>query len=206
MSRVAALYVDTASGPYPGMPGVECWGRASKLGDQIDWLAPPDRDATKYEGPMPVVAHPPCGPWGLFAWNYKGGEGDREAGLIAVEQVEQWGGVLEHPAKSQLWKAAGLPRPKDPPKMMQDGRLGWTVEVNQCDWGHKAQKPTWLYVVGAPGLPPMPEPREATHVFVLLATSTKPELPKRERHLTPPAFAQWLAALAAECLGSGVGL
>lgn len=82
---------------------------------------------------------------------------------------------------------------------MPDGRLGLTVQVNQCDWGHKAQKPTWLYVVGAPELPPMPEPREATHVFVLLASSTKPELPKRERHLTPPLFARWLVELAASC-------
>jgi len=46
---IAALFVDEL-GPYAGMPGVDAWGES--------------RDATKYTGPAPCVAHPPCGPWG----------------------------------------------------------------------------------------------------------------------------------------------
>ena len=46
---VAALYVDPR-GIYAGMPDVELWGL-------------PDRDARAYDGPHPVVAHPPCSRW-----------------------------------------------------------------------------------------------------------------------------------------------
>lgn len=47
--RVAALYVETA-GPYFGIEGVDPWDQA--------------RDARLYDGPYPVVAHPPCQRWG----------------------------------------------------------------------------------------------------------------------------------------------
>lgn len=40
------MYVDVKRGPYPAVPGVDCWGL--------------DRDATRYAGPYPVIAHPPC--------------------------------------------------------------------------------------------------------------------------------------------------
>lgn len=87
---IAALYVDTARGPYARMRGVECWGYATRDGRQLDALAP-TRDARDYAGPWPVVAHPPCGPWGRFRRRYLGGEGDRECALVAVEQVRRYG-------------------------------------------------------------------------------------------------------------------
>ena len=48
---VAALYVD-AAGSYRDLAGVEPWD----IG----------RDARRYAGPHPVVAHPPCQRWGNF--------------------------------------------------------------------------------------------------------------------------------------------
>jgi hypothetical protein len=89
--RVAALYVDSARGAYVGLPGVDVWGWATRDGQQIDAFAE-HRDARLYAGPYPVVAHPPCGPWGRFRWNYLGGEGDAMAGVHAVDQVRTWGG------------------------------------------------------------------------------------------------------------------
>ena len=86
---------------------------------------------------------------------------------------------MEHPAQSDLWGKASkrrksystrlqgvpdLPLPGEPP----DKYGGYTIEVNQVDWGHAALKPTWLYIVGVPRakLPRMPTPRAPTHVIV----------------------------------------
>src|SRR5690606_245836 len=88
-----------------------------------------ERDARLYSGPHPVVAHPPCGPWGKLRHMYGGGEGGPELARTAVAQVRLWGGVLEHPAGSELWGGAAclnrrsalagavhdLPYPGDPP-------------------------------------------------------------------------------------------
>lgn len=190
---VAALYVDTACGPYARIDDVECWGFATKRGLQTDFWAVTS-DARRYDGPHPVVAHPPCGPWGRFWWNYKGGEGAMSCGPRAIAQARDCMGIVEHPAQSGLWSTLALPKPGDPP----DQFGGWTIEVQQCDWGHKARKPTWLYMVGVRELPPMPPKREPTHVMVRLLRNGNnwPEVPKRERHLTPPSFAQWLVDAA----------
>lgn len=191
MRTVAALYVDTARGPYRLLPAVELWGFASKSGAQVDAFAI-DRDADAYAGPHPCVAHPPCGPWGKFAFNYKGGEGAATSGLLAVESVRRWGGVLEHPEGSRLWQAAGLPGPGQ-----TDGHGGRTVRINQCDFGHRAMKPTWLYVVGA-AVPAVPAARAPTRCMVRLRSNGHdlPELPRKERHLTPVELAAWLVDLA----------
>jgi hypothetical protein len=196
--NVAALYVDTACGPYPRIFGVECWGFATRDGRQADIIAP-NSDARDYDGPHPVVAHPPCGPWGRFAWHYKGGEGAASCGPRAIEQVRTWGGVLEHPEHSRLWIACGLPVPGDEP----DEWGGRTVTVRQCDWGHPAAKPTWLYVVGGV-LPPAPPPGTPTHVMVRLKRNNNdlPELSKSRRHITPPAFASWLVQVARSAIFS----
>lgn len=190
---VAALYVDLSRGPYPRIEGVDCWGRSSRDGGQLG-LFSRDRDARRYRGPAPAIAHPPCGPWGKFKWNYKGGEGDAGSGIRAVAQVREYGGVLEHPCGSSLWAAAGLPRPRGG----RDRYGGWTLEVNQCDWGHPAKKPTWLYIVGNDTPPPRPPPGTPTHVMVRLLSNGNnlPELPRRFRHITPPLFAAWLVELA----------
>jgi hypothetical protein len=193
--RVAALYVDSARGAYVGLPGVDVWGWATRDGQQIDAFAE-HRDARLYAGPYPVVAHPPCGPWGRYRWNYGGGEGDALAGVRAVDQVRTWGGVLEHPSHSLLWAECALPAPGEP----ADRYGGRTVAVQQCDWGHRAQKPTWLYIVGSATEPPYPPAGVPTHCITRVhAGLPRPELPKRERHLTPVAFARWLVELARSC-------
>lgn len=144
---IAALYIDE-HGPYPKMPGVDAWGMT--------------RDARTYDGPHPVVAHPPCGPWGAFAHMCKSPEQDPALAIRAVEQVRRWGGVLEHPRRSRLWAHVGLPAPGGP----ADAYGGRTIEVDQVEWGHAAHKRTWLYLVRVPDDaiedPPFPG-RQPTH-------------------------------------------
>ena len=193
---VSALYIDSR-GPYVGLPGVDPW--------------PLDRDAMLYSGPHPVVAHPPCGPWGRLAMLCT--KQDPTTGPRAVEQVIRWGGILEHPAGSMLWSSqkrseitgpdllGDLPRPGE---LDLYGRGLFTIEVDQCRWGHKARKRTWLLFAGLhPGaVGTLPSWRPPTHVIDSSSSSKRAgtdkgrHLPKSLRHLTPPRFARWLICLA----------
>lgn len=197
MRTVAALYVDTKRGPYPSIPGVQCHG--------IEF------DATRYMGPCPVVAHPPCGHWGRY---HQKAHDDGHTGPIAVAQVRRFGGVLEHPKDSKLWAACGLPKPirtvsapwghPELQRAQKDAFGGWTLEVRQVDWGHVAEKRTWLYIVGRDDTPPMPPSQPAPPPPPLLRTGRRIRgwvemMSKTKRHLTPPAFAAWLVDLARGC-------
>lgn len=105
---IAALFVETG-GSYYNLPDVDPW-------DQ-------ERDARKYDGPCPVVAHPPCQRWGkLWAgqplWIKRTGErkikGDDDGCFVsALDGVRKYGGVLEHPWGSHAWPHFGL---KVPPR------------------------------------------------------------------------------------------
>lgn len=162
------------------------------------------RDARTYAGALPVVAHPPCGPWGRL--RHLSRRDDPAHALAAVEAVRRLGGVLEHPRGSLLWQAAGLPLPGAP----ADAWGGWSVKVDQCDFGHVARKSTWLYIVGTRALPPIPPPREPTHWVTggrgrregsKKAKTTPVPLgikvcSVRQRRRTPPAFAEWLIEIA----------
>ncbi len=189
MPDVAALYIDPR-GPYPKMDGVDCWDEA--------------RDARLYSGPAPIVAHPPCGPWGRL--RHLCTKDDPTLAIRAVEQVRQWGGILEHPYCSLLFRHCRLPLPGELP----DAFGGVTIEVCQSDWGHPALKRTWLYLVGLRRLPEFPPPREPTHWI----SGTRKRFPDgvrrlrgcvppgikvcsaQQRRRTPPAFAEWLVSLA----------
>ncbi len=180
--NVAALYVDLR-GPYPDRVGLEmCWGE--------------DRNAKTYTGPWPVVAHPPCGPWGRLKFLNK--HQDPDCGPRAVWQVQKFGGVLEHPQHSSLWKHCSLPRPGEP----VDAWGGFTIEVNQVNWGHKCKKATWLYCVGidpvlvAAGVR---TGRVPTHRITngSRGPTWLPRVGALEARLSPPEFAEWLLSLAA---------
>lgn len=181
MRMVAALYVDPL-GPYQSIDGVECWDEA--------------RDARLYPGPHPIVAHPPCGPWGrLHRFCTRQ---DPSLGPLAVAQVRRWGGVLEHPKASRLWRHCSLPLPGELP----DAFGGRSVDVAQVNWGHRAQKDTWLYIV-APVVGPIHLPQGATPTHVITTSRTKraslPECGKVERRLTPLPFALFLVGVARRC-------
>jgi len=191
MRPVAALYVDTRRGPYPAIAGVDCWGA--------------QRDATTWPGGMPIVAHPPCGAWGGLRHFVRFTEptlAEKRLAPIAVEQVKANGGVLEHPQRSDLWRHCNLPRPyrQVPSDFIFDDPPLWSLTVDQCDFGHKARKRTWLLFsrIRPADLPPLPGPRGYTHcvAHARYHRSHLMYLSELQRHLTPPDFAKWLVAAA----------
>lgn len=196
---IAALYV-VPDGPYTGLPGVDPWHE--------------ERDARKYEGPHPVVAHPPCQRWGRYwsggpsvAVRRKLGD-DGGCFKAALASVRRWGGVLEHPEASHAFKKFQLPIPA--------WRGGWTDPdeyggrsccVSQGHYGHPARKMTWLYAVGTSypdltwgvsknkvqpdlGYHSAEERRRA------IKTGICQRLSHRQRLLTPLAFRDLLLELA----------
>lgn len=175
---VAALYVD-ARGVYPSL--VRHWYDEA-------------RNAKTYEGPFPVVCHPPCGPWGSLRFMCT--KQDRECALVAVRQARRYGGVLEHPAGSLLWDVASLPKPGDLP----DEWGGRTIEVEQVAWSHPCTKPTWLYIVRVPSDVILRGLRVGgTPTHRVTSGPRGPKLPsasRKARTLTPPTFASWLVELA----------
>ena len=134
---IAALYV-AKNGPYFGLKNVDPWDL--------------DRDARKYSGPHPVVAHPPCERWGRY---WSGGpsakvrrlKGD-DLGCFdrALWAVNTFGGVLEHPAHSHAWAYYGI-SPPEPHGKWWLTRFGANIcQVAQGNYGHPAEKLTWLYM------------------------------------------------------------
>jgi hypothetical protein len=155
------------------------------------------RDARTYAGSLPVVAHPPCRAWGRLRHFAKPRHDEKALALFAVEQVRRCGGVLEHPAQSTLWSAAGLPALGGG----FDSFGGWTLGVKQFDFGHRADKATWLYIVGVQPGQVCRLPFELGYAPCVVETRKKdgyvrPSVSKKEREATPVAFAHWLIDLA----------
>ena len=157
-----------------------------------------ERDALNWPGGTPVVAHPPCRAWGRLQAFANPKPGEKDLARWAVRQVRTWGGVLEHPAGSALWADQNLPKPGQ-----RDECGGWTLPIVQMWWGHRAEKKTWLYIVGCEptAIPLMPmKLGEATHVIQSRKRQDyRPHVTKAEREHTPPDLACWLVELALRC-------
>jgi hypothetical protein len=173
-ARTAALYVNPA-GIYQKL-GLDCW-------DIV-------RDARKYSGLGPVIAHPPCGHWGKYhrVCRLPG----KDCGPIAVDQVRQYGGVLEHPVGSSLFRYCGCSMSTTAADLWG----GRSLVICQGYYGHAALKPTRLYFVGVdrPTLPPPPV--DCRTIFRPLEN-----LGRVERSSTPLPFALLLLCLVSQVEG-----
>jgi hypothetical protein len=162
------------------------------------------RDARNWDGNCPVIAHPPCRGWGKLRHFAKPATDEKELALFAVDKIRIHGGILEHPQGSLLFKDL-LPLPGK-----TDSWGGYTVEIDQFDFGHKAQKRTWLYIVGLPidQFPFIPERKEMP-MYVVASSGRKTgkraykkRLSIAEREETPEQFAKFLIDLAYKILAN----
>lgn len=159
-----------------------------------------DRDARNYSGDLPLIAHPPCRAWGGLRQFSKPRPDEKDLAVFAVGIIQKNGGVLEHPRGSHLWHHCGLPRPG-----LRDKFGGFTLQVEQHWWGHKARKATWLYITGCDPRDVPAIPLCFTEPEYVVAPSRRPgrapckHLPKSLREHTPIDFALWLIELVKIC-------
>jgi hypothetical protein len=193
---IAALFV-ARGGVYWDLPGVDPWDER--------------RDARLYAGQHPVVAHPPCARWCRLAglvearWGHERGV-DGGCFASALANVRRVGGVLEHPAFSDAWKAFDL----NPPGagvgwISADFHGGWTCHVEQGRYGHVAKKATWLYACRVPSLPSLDWrtiPDRESKALVsrcgnhVSSGERRHRVSKAAAAATPPAFRDVLVAIA----------
>ena len=202
---IAALYIER-DGVYGGLGNVDPW--------------PIGRDARKYSGPHPVIAHPPCERWGRY-WH--GGPSARQRRILgdddgcfeaALQAVRMWGGVLEHPEASHAWRCFGI---RTPPRFGGWIRLicgGWTCCVEQGHYGHRARKATWLYAAGITDPPSLRWGPSSASVRLdegyhsaeerrrSVRTGACQRLGKRERAATPVEFRDLLITIAQDAHAS----
>jgi hypothetical protein len=205
-TMIAALYVDGA-GCYANLPGVDVWDIA--------------RDARRYQGPWPVVAHPPCQRWGRFSEGGPSAPGTQKTGddggcfEAALVNIRKWGGVIEHPAHSKAWAWFDLDEPPTIGGWRRVAPWEWTCHVEQGHYGHFSRKPTWLYLVSRDPPAPLiwgvceslkgPDPRAVARVGYEAArrqgrmAQIGGKDKTRIREATPPAFRDALLALARAC-------
>lgn len=101
---------------YKGMPGMDPWDE--------------ERDAFRYHGSNPIIAHAPCQQWSRMKAFAKDDKDEKELAYFCLKWVIRNGGVFEHPHGSSFFKEVGI-KP--------------TICVDQSWFGFPARKRTWLY-------------------------------------------------------------
>lgn len=190
MKKIAALFVET-NGVYYGLRTVDPWDE--------------QRDARTYNGPWPVVAHPPCNRWAMplakvnqTRYGHRIGD-DGGCFKFALYNVRRYGGVLEHPANTAAWRVFKLLKPiVGTWQQMHDGN--WVTQVSQRAYGHPARKRTWLYANFGTRTPPKlnwtePAPIAVTS-WLQKTNTTLPRICKKEACRTPIEFRNLLLSLA----------
>lgn len=174
-TKIIAVLCARHKSNYAGMLGVEIYDKK--------------RDARTFSGDCSVIAHPPCRSFSAFCSKQAKPEaGERELAFWCVDQVREFGGILEQPAHSMLWKLAGLPMPGDNPR-----NGNFSMEVWQCWWGFPQIKRTWLFFSGI-NLKSVRTPLTLhangrdRRTWQLMSTP--------QRSTTPRAFCEWLVSVA----------
>ena len=132
-----------------------------------------------------MIAHPPCRHWSAFTAQQAlqdGKEAEMALAIWAVDQLREWGGVLEHPAHSRLWDRLGLPMPGS-----RSGDLA-AVEVWQAWWGYPLRKRTWLLFSKV-------DPAGLEYPFRLDGGNNRRKqqlMSRNQRKATCEPFARWL--------------
>ena len=124
--------------------------------NKSNWLCyDKNKNALNYKDNLPVVCHPPCRTWGkLSHMATRAVAGESDLAIWSINKIRKLGGILEHPNGSKLF-GKYLPDIN----CNADTFGGFTILIDQYDFGHVAHKLTKLYFCGLkkeelPKLPP----------------------------------------------------
>lgn len=95
-----------------------------------------DRNVKSFNWDRKVIAHPPCRQFSRLKGLSKKDDEEYELVLKTLNHVNRYGGIIEHPLRSDLFKRNEVDQDK-------------IIYIDQHWFGFKAHKPTLLYIVGA---------------------------------------------------------
>lgn len=146
----------------------------------------------------PAIYHPPCQSWSRLRKFSKFVPGNHWLGVWAFIRVRRFGGVLEQPAESYLFKFMKAPLPGG----SYDKYGGHTIVIDQVNFGHKCRKRTWLYIVDFwANLEiniPAPDKKPVYVIGSKKKVSILPTAPKKWRNYTPILLAKELLILTSK--------
>ena len=141
------------------------------------------RNAFLSDHRTPAIYHPPCRLFSRLRALSSAHPEEKKCAFWSLAKVRQFGGILEHPRSSTLWKHGNFNLSGE-----VDSYGGFLRSVNLSWFGFPAEKKTMLYFIGLPpgDLPPFPLPAHPPS-FIIGGSKRKnlPELIRSSRSTTP---------------------
>ena len=141
------------------------------------------RNAFTFSERTPLIAHPPCRLFSRLRQFSTADRKEKQCAYFALAQVRMFGGILEHPRSSTLWKNGNFNLSGE-----IDIYGGFLRSVNLSWFGFPAEKKTMLYFVGiSPSdLPAFPLSLDAPLSTISTSkNSSLQEVQKKYRSSTP---------------------
>lgn len=146
------------------------------------------RDALTFKRGLPIIAHPPCRLWSRMRRFSTAPAHERWLAVWSIIYVRKYGGIVEHPAGSAIFRFMGIPTNGSPDKYG-----GFLISVDQSWFGHPCRKRTYLYICGISRSQVPAHPLSFRPITSSISRSKHlKELKKTERSSTPLIFAYWL--------------
>ena len=170
-----------------------------------------ERNALNFKGLEPVVAHPPCRLWGnlshMACRDVKITEEqksiEKSLAVHSLTVIRKNGGILEHPSGSKLFQEFKIPDLTfDQLDLFgaADNWGGFSIEIDQYDFGHIAHKMTKLYICGLnrEQLPELPNKDKSIHLCekglrrsICGNVRDTVRCTQKQREYTPDALIDW---------------
>lgn len=148
-----------------------------------------DRNALTWSGSKPAIYHPPCRLFSKMKAFSSAGKCEKLFGYWSIMSVRKFGGIVEHPKSSDLWKEMECDLTGN-----VDKYGGFLISVNLNWFGFPAKKETLIYIVGCSrsDLPVCPYTLDAPlYMIGTQRKNGKPELNKNLRSQTPFLMIDW---------------